>query len=115
MHSDYLEVSTQSSYFFILLLQVRARFSLILPLGQRRVGEPKYIDVGFDEPNIVPQAHPRSQWRVDVCSTFSGAKNFPGRRVHGPLANLSTHILCELADIGIVDWFQQLGVVLQRE
>jgi len=79
------------------------------------MSETKYIDVGFDKPNIIPQAHSRSQRRIDVRSALCRTKDFPGRRVHGPLTDLSSHVLCELADIGIVNWCQQFGIVLHGE
>jgi hypothetical protein len=51
---DYLEVSAQLPYPFIFLSQVRVIFSFILPLGDGRMGEPEYVNVGFDEPDMIP-------------------------------------------------------------
>lgn len=70
------------------------------------MSEPEYIDIGFDEPNVIPQAHPCSQRRVDIGSTLGRTKDVPGRCVHGSLTNLSTHFLRQLADVGIIYWFK---------
>jgi hypothetical protein len=51
---NYLEVSAQSLYPFILLPQVRIVFSFTLPLRGWHMSEREYINVGFNEPDIVP-------------------------------------------------------------
>ena len=70
------------------------------------MNEPEYIDICFDEPNGVPQAHPCSQRGIDIGSTLGRTKDFPGRCVHSSLTNLLMHLLLQLADVGIIYWFK---------